>query len=135
MGVKARVRELLLADAQFALVIPDARLFNAGSIQSTPDLKVGKFAVLRFDPTVRGVGTLSRTPFFVYAYDVLGGGYAAIDAVLERARVALDGVGATMHSDGWISNIKWTGKGPETIDDTWRASVSWAEFEVVYSGT
>jgi hypothetical protein len=134
MAVKAMIRSKLILDGPFSLAVPDTRLFNAGSITTTPDLTKGKFAVLRFDPVLPGIGPMKRAQFFLYVYDRMGQ-YTAILATLVRAREVLEGTNPIDHGDGWITNIVWQGDSGELVDDSWRASVQFATFEVVYSGS
>lgn len=134
MAVKAMIRARLVLDGEFSTQVPDSRLFNAGSITTTPDLTKGKFAVLRFDPMLPGIGPVNRNQFFLYVYDRMGK-YTDILATLARARDILRTTNPIDHGDGWINQIMWQGISGELVDDEWRASVQYATFEVVYSGT
>jgi hypothetical protein len=83
---------------------------------------------------IPGIGPVNRAQFFLYVYDRMGQ-YSAILATLVRARAILEGTNPIDHGDGWISQIKWQGDSGELVDDSWRASVQFATFEVVYSGS
>ena len=128
------IRMRLLAEPAFAAHVPDTRLFNAGSIQSAPDLSSGKFGLLRFDSTLPGVGPVNRAQFFLYVYDRMGS-YSGIRAALEVAKERLRVTDPIDHGDGYINQILWQGISGELVDDVWRASLQFATFEVVFSGT
>src|SRR6266542_3321641 len=116
MAMKPAIRAALVADATFAAQVTDARLFGAGAIQSAPDLAQGKFAVLRYDPSIARIADVSTTNFFLYVYDRLGGPYTAIDATIKRAKEVLGALGQVNHGDGWIICIKYLGKSGELVD-------------------
>lgn len=128
------IYQRLIADAPFALLLPQSSVLGAGGMTAVP--KVKPFLVIKMEPEIPGpFPGVARGRTSLWAHDTPGD-YLRLDAVLSAARTALCGPGVALGRVAQVGavGIQWMGDSADLSDPDFGTIIRTSEFDLLGKG-
>jgi len=129
--MRAEIYAALATDAGLrSLGLGEDSVYAAESVEDPP---LRPFIVIRWQPTLPGMGPSLRNSFDVWVQDDPGD-FARIDAMLFRVKSVLVSLTGTLTDSGYLTLVDWLEDSADQRDDVWGTINRRASFLAIGAG-